>query len=271
MESAAPLISVAVPTRDRPASLRRCLAALTVQEPRDRIEILVVDDGSRCLGEVRAAVEASGRARLLVQDAGGPAAARNTAIREARARVVCLTDDDCEPMPGWAAALAGAITAGAEVAAGVTKSAGGLWSRAGELAVAYAEERASVPFAASNNLAARAHLLAAEPFDERFSMPAGEDREWCRRVVARGVRIERVSSALVLHHRAQTFRAFWKQHHGYGSTAFHLQGLRLEPARFYTGLLGHGFRDGVATGAAVCVSQAATAVGYASAALRSRR
>ena len=42
--SAAPAVSVIVPTRDRPEALRRCLAALAGQRERD-FEVIVVDDG----------------------------------------------------------------------------------------------------------------------------------------------------------------------------------------------------------------------------------
>src|SRR5207247_1813494 len=39
-------ISVVIPTRDRPMSLRRCLGALAEQLPLEDLEVIVVDDGS---------------------------------------------------------------------------------------------------------------------------------------------------------------------------------------------------------------------------------
>ena len=42
----APLLSVIVPTFERPLSLDRCLHAIAAQQfPRDQFEVVVVDDG----------------------------------------------------------------------------------------------------------------------------------------------------------------------------------------------------------------------------------
>jgi len=46
--------TVIVPTRDRPASLARCLEALDVQEGTRDLEVLVVGDGSVSADEVAA-------------------------------------------------------------------------------------------------------------------------------------------------------------------------------------------------------------------------
>ena len=48
MESAFPFLSVIVPAHNRPRQLKRCLSALAKSRyPLDRIEMIVVDDGSR--------------------------------------------------------------------------------------------------------------------------------------------------------------------------------------------------------------------------------
>ena len=100
-------VSVVVPTRDRPESLRRCLGALRAQDLAE-LEVIVVDDGSRDRGAVEAALAgAAPGVRLLRTPGRGPAAARNRGVRAATGEVVCFTDDDCEPEPGWARLLAG--------------------------------------------------------------------------------------------------------------------------------------------------------------------
>jgi mycofactocin system glycosyltransferase len=91
---------VVIPTHDRPADLDRCLAALANQA------VMVVDDGSTDPVAV-AAVCAPHGARLITRPvAGGPAAARNTAMAAVDTEVVAFLDDDCVPPPGWLEDLA---------------------------------------------------------------------------------------------------------------------------------------------------------------------
>lgn len=92
MSPDAPLVSVIVPTRDRPALLAEALASLAAQTLAD-FECIVVDDG----GAHGVALPADARFRLVRRDwSGGAAAARNTGIAEARGRYVAfLDDDDC--------------------------------------------------------------------------------------------------------------------------------------------------------------------------------
>ncbi len=99
-----------------PGPLARCLAALDGQRG-VRLEVLVVDDGSRDPADIRR-IAASHGVRLLRLEGGGPAAARNAGIRAARGSVVLLTDDDCIPSPDWAAELARAVEETHEIGSG---------------------------------------------------------------------------------------------------------------------------------------------------------
>ena len=95
-------------------------------------------------------------------DGRGPAAARNAGVRAARGRVVLLTDDDCVPAPGWAAALAAAVEGRRAVAVGVTEFDAALpLVAASETIVAHAERRGG--FAATRNLAIPRELALAVP------------------------------------------------------------------------------------------------------------
>ncbi|MFN2433313.1 MAG: glycosyltransferase family 2 protein [Gemmatimonadota bacterium] len=98
-----PDVTVAVCTRDRSKDLGACLRALR-RLPEDGQELIVVDNRSRG-DETRQVVESVGGARYLREDAPGLNAARNRALREARAEVVAFTDDDTVPDPGWLRAL----------------------------------------------------------------------------------------------------------------------------------------------------------------------
>jgi glycosyltransferase involved in cell wall biosynthesis len=276
-----PLLSVVVPTRDRPASLSRCLTALAAQTLSDDLEVIVVDDGSAQPAAIVAATRRHGFVRLIRLHHGGPAAARNAGARDARGKCICFTDDDCEPAAGWAEALARAIEAGADAAAGRTLSAnpGSVIAAAAEIVVE-APELASVSsngglsFAPTNNLACRADVLAAVPFDERYRAAAGEDRDWCARLAAAGYVLRAEPGAELVHRPDETLRAFLRQQvrYGRGAYRFRTSGARrrLEPPMFYARLIRRGFGRGAAAGLLVCVAQIATVVGYLSESRASR-
>jgi glycosyltransferase involved in cell wall biosynthesis len=260
-----PAVTVVVPTRNRPDSLGRCLEALAGQVGVGTIEIVVVDDGSDDSAAVEAALARAPYARLLRQPPSGPAAARNAGVAAARGSIVCFTDDDCEPEPGWAAALATALRNGADVVAGTTSNGfpGNPYAAASQLVTGYVTERGRRPFAATNNLASTERVLRELPFDEGFGSAGGEDREWCSRVAARGYRIRR-SQARVVHYQKLTLGSFLGQQlrYGRGSYRFHESGRALERPGFYMGLLGRGFRIGLRVGMLVAAAQLATGAGY---------
>lgn len=85
------------------ATIATCLEALDRQTIRDRIEIIVVDDGSN---DGTAAVAQNYDVKLVVHEINkGLSAARNSGIKAARAPIVAFTDDDCIPHQSWIANL----------------------------------------------------------------------------------------------------------------------------------------------------------------------
>lgn len=96
-----PFVSVVVPVRNDPR-VGECLDRLLAQTyPRERYEILVVDNGSsddtRWIAESRPVT-------LLVEDGVRSSyAARNLGIRNARGSVIAMIDADCQPAAGWLA------------------------------------------------------------------------------------------------------------------------------------------------------------------------
>jgi len=274
----APEVSTVVPTRDRPESLARCLAALEHQTLASVLELVVVDDGSeqeRAVAEVVASVPS---ARLVRIPRGGVAAARNAGVRAAGGRFVCITDDDCVPDLRWAERMRETFATGADAAAGPTVN-GRLddpLAGATQTIVEFLTERSLGPasstrFAPGSNIAATAETLAAVPFDETYG-PGGEDRDWCARVLASGRRIAWQPGAVVAHHQELTLQAFLRKHVNWGRGARQFR--RAQPSAsampgpgFYAALLRRGFEQGTATGLLVLLAQLATAVGYADEAL----
>ncbi|HSJ58342.1 MAG TPA: glycosyltransferase [Anaerolineae bacterium] len=95
-----PDISIVIPAYHAAGTIDRCLQALSAQTiPRDRYEILVVDDGSAD-GTVER-VRAWPGIRLLPQPHAGAAAARNRGVAHARGQIVLFTDADCAPAHDW--------------------------------------------------------------------------------------------------------------------------------------------------------------------------
>jgi glycosyltransferase involved in cell wall biosynthesis len=273
---------VVVPTKDRPKALDRCLAALAAQTLGDRLEVVVVDDGSRASDEVAGVVARHPGARLIRRMGTGPAAARNAGGRAARASLLCFTDDDCEAQPDWAEELVDTLQEGADAAAGTTRL-----TRSGPIADAFeliVEAPAALPpangsdlsFATSNNLACTGNVFKATPFDESYPHAAGEDRDWCARLQENGFVLRSAPAAGVLHDQELTLRRFMAHQIRYGQGAYRFRrgsgGRRpLGPPRFYSDLLRRGFAKGFRVGMLVGAAQVATAVGFVAAWAKTRQ
>ena len=85
------LVSVIIPTHNRPNLLRRAVQSVVDQTYR-RLEIIVVDDASQ--PPVPTAWEDERIAVIRRDEAGGGAVARNHGLSLAKGRYLCLLDDD---------------------------------------------------------------------------------------------------------------------------------------------------------------------------------
>lgn len=197
------LVSVVVPTYDRPGRLGRLLDGLRAQTlGTDRFEVLVVDDASGPETTERLNIErATGTLRLthLRQPFNrGPAAARNTGWRHASAPLVAFTDDDCVPTPEWLEALVaaaaddpGAIVQG-PTAPDPTELAGSL-----VLARTTSNTTLGPSFETCNIAYPVTALRSLGGFDERWSV--GEDSDLAWRALETGHRTVFAAGALVHH------------------------------------------------------------------------
>jgi glycosyltransferase involved in cell wall biosynthesis len=97
--AAEPLVSVVVPTRDRPELLRRAVTAVLGQTYRGRVECVVVFDQSD--PDLSWAELPPGRRLVLVRNERTPglAGARNSGILAATGELVAFCDDDDEWLP----------------------------------------------------------------------------------------------------------------------------------------------------------------------------
>jgi glycosyltransferase involved in cell wall biosynthesis len=99
------LISVIIPTVDRPRLLDAALASVAAQEVRGGVEVVVVNDGGPSVAPVVQAWNNPLSTRLVeLKRRVGPAAARNVGIELASGEYVAFLDDDDLYMPGHLAA-----------------------------------------------------------------------------------------------------------------------------------------------------------------------
>lgn len=235
-----PSVTVVVPARDRPRSTRECVASLLALDyPRDRLEVIVVDDASepplsRALFGLPVRV-------LRLRRRAGPSAARNLGLREARGEVVAFTDNDCVALPGWLRALVAPLCCpGVEVAGGrVLSPPLEGWIGAFEAARSPLDMGAgggrvglgeAVPYLPSCNLAAdRRALLRLGGFEEEMEL--GEDADLVWRAVRAGMGIRYEPSARVVHRHRTRLGAFLRRRADYGSSEADLQRRHPEAVR----------------------------------------
>ena len=94
------VVSVIIPTRDRPEMLQRCLRALAAQVGSPGFEVIVVDDGNATGGRHALPLPGELAAQRIDTSGGiGPAAARNLGVRRARGELLLFLDDDLIAAP----------------------------------------------------------------------------------------------------------------------------------------------------------------------------
>ena len=280
------VFSIVIPTYNRPDRLASCLQSLTqLSYPRDRFEVIVVDDGSNpSIASVAKPFESALNISLLRQDNGGPASARNTGAAQAQGQYLVFTDDDCQPYPDWLTALETTLRQQPQALVGgytVNALPENLFSTASQLLIDYLYDyynrRHQPSFFASNNFAmATEQFRLLGGFDTSFPLAAGEYREFCDRWLQQGLPLAYNSTARVRHTHHLSLRRFWRQHFNYGRGAycFHqararraAEQVKVEPLRFYWHLLTYPLVrqpqiQGILLSGLLLLSQVANVVGF---------
>jgi GT2 family glycosyltransferase len=235
-----PMVSVVVVHFEQHDDLARTLAALAAQtHPADRLEVVVVDDGSAVPPSVPPGVT------LLVQEDRGfrAAAARNAGVAASSGSVLCFLDADTAPEPGYVEAITRlptlapeAVTVGrrrhadlAPFGGGGSSSGSGTGSsgRGSSSPIAQAAAGRELPeprwlreaYAGSRDLLeaderSYRHLIGAVlccsrwffdelgGFDEAFVEYGGEDWDWAHRAWVAGAILAHVPEAVAWHNGA---------------------------------------------------------------------
>ncbi|MGV1088958.1 MAG: mycofactocin biosynthesis glycosyltransferase MftF [Mycobacterium sp.] len=237
-------VEIVVPAYQRPELLDACLTSLRVTTPRSRI--IVVDDASP---SPRVADVARSHGATVIRHAvnRGPAAARNSGLREANSPIVAFVDADCVATEGWLATLIPHFD-DPRVAAVAPR----IIPRTGRqrLLARYDTARSALdmgprpelvtPGAALGFLPSAALVvrrsclsdLSGEAFDERLRV--GEDVDLVWRLVDAGTMVRYEPAAVVTHEMRPAVRHWAGRIFAYGTSAAELDRRhpgRLAPAR----------------------------------------
>jgi GT2 family glycosyltransferase len=194
--SAAPRISVVIPTRHRPASLTSCLERLAPSHQTidaSQYEVVVADDGDT--GDARALLqERFPWAKYAAGPRRGPASNRNAGVRASRGEWIAFTDDDTLPDRDWLEQLL-AASHGVEAVEGRTVC---------RIGVRSPREHAPVNEAGgrwwTSNLAMRRDAFdRIGGFDERYRVPHMEDADLRERAFAAAIPWRFAPQAIVDH------------------------------------------------------------------------
>jgi GT2 family glycosyltransferase len=220
-EPEVPRVSVIVTHYAQPEELARTLAALARQEhPRDRLEIVVADDGSP-----DAPVVPDGVTLVRQADRGfRVAAARNLGVAASTGDVVCFLDADTTPEPGYVRALTRLPALLPEAVTVGRRRHADLAGLGPDVAVADAGPERELPeppwlreeYARTDDLlraddrsyryvigavmaCSRALFDEVGGFDESFTSYGGEDWEWAHRAWQAGAVLAHVPEAVAWH------------------------------------------------------------------------
>ena len=243
-------VSVVLPTRNRPDDLQRCLAALSAQQTRRRVEIVVVDNDPDS-GLTPPVVARFPGVRLVREYRPGLSYARNAGILAATGEIIVATDDDVTMPQQWLERLVApfrddnvAVVTGNVQPAALETASQHLFESYGGLGRGFApyrvdaewfwQFRGAVPtwdVGATANAAFRASIFRHERiglFDEALGagMPTGcsEDTYVFYKALKAGYAIVYEPAAFVWHRHRSDMRSLRRQIYSYakGHAAYHL-------------------------------------------------
>ena len=209
-----PLVSVIIPVYNDIRGLATCLRALHTQTyPRERFEVIVVDNGSS--HDLTQIVYKFPEVRLEREEEPSSYAARNKGLSIARGDVIAFTDADCVPRPEWiengVASLLGVDNCG--LVGGAVEFGYGSPDRKSIYEIYdarfYFNQMDYITrgrFACTANAFTYASVVRqVGSFDA--TMKSFGDREWGNRISAAGYRLAFARDSVVLHPARRTLRA----------------------------------------------------------------
>lgn len=236
MKPMKPKVSVAIPVYNDAKRLEKTLKSLQKQTFKD-FEVVVVDDCS-----TDSSFDVAKRYKCVAirqKKNGGPAKARNRAIRQACGNIIAFTDSDVVVTKNWIKTIVGTLNKNPKVGVlmGNTKirPAGYIGDSISELGFPgganagfenmwRVDENGFTDHITSCNFAARRSVFDKYgEFDEGFPLAGGEDPELSFRLAKKGVKIKYCPDILVYHDARTSLLSFWKWSVYRGRSNFHFK------------------------------------------------
>lgn len=235
-----PTVAVIVPIYNGESDLPHLITRLLTQTyPADRVEYLLVDNGSRdrtpnLLREAVQTAAAKGRSLRALNHTAiqSSYAARNEGIRAASSDIIAFTDADCYPSPQWLEALVQPFVDPEVglVAGEIQALPGKSWleqyaDRQQTLSQANTLNHPFCAYGQTANLAVRAELFKQVGLFRPY-LNTGGDADLCWRLQQQaGARIFLASEAVIQHRHRNTLRELRQQWHRYGCSNRYLHEL----------------------------------------------
>ena len=233
-----PLVSIIIPVRNRPAEIEACLLSLErLQYPKDRLEVIVVDDASR--DHTAHVVSRFPVTLIRLNEHKHASFCRNLAASKAAGEIIAFIDSDCLADPLWLNELVPAFTdpslgaLGGMVENYFAKNGLDQYEKVKSSLIVgnwfkRSREREDHFYIPSCNLLVRRDLfLELGGFREALSL--GEDVDLCWRLQEGGSCVEYRPMGRVYHRHRNRLKAFCMRRFDYGTSEPML--LQLHPNR----------------------------------------
>jgi glycosyltransferase involved in cell wall biosynthesis len=240
------LFSVIVPMLNEERVIARCLRALEAQTfPRDRWEVIVVDNGSRDRTlEIAASFAGSLNLTILVKTGVSISAVRNFGARAAQGECLAFLDADCVAPPDWLKLAHGALSANSRriVGAQYTIPRDSSWVAKAWYGDLCQLKQGPILYVPGGDLIVRRdRFFELSGFDEQIE--TSEDCDFCQRAAASGTPAVGIAALSVEHlGTPQTLSEFFRKQRWHGSHVFqvflkderHIRNARSVLLAFYT-------------------------------------
>jgi glycosyltransferase involved in cell wall biosynthesis len=227
-----PQVSVVIPVYNGAADLPSLLDRLRSQTyPGDRVEFLLVDNGSR--DRTLALLQDCADIRCLQEtQIQSSYAARNRGIRAAQGEIIAFTDADCRPEPNWLRQLVAPLAQASVglVAGEIQAWPGRTWleqyaDRQATLSQTHTLAHPFCPYGQTANLAVRAQIFAEVGLFRPY-LTTGGDADLCWRILRQTPwQLQFAEGAIVRHRHRQTLPALVQQWQRYGRSNRYLHQL----------------------------------------------
>ena len=215
------MISIIIPAKNAADTIENCLRVALSQRYVDMdYEVIVVDDGST---DRTAEIARSMRARVIVQENAGPAAARNAGANAAHGEILAFTDADCVPSPEWLLHLTQpfrdpqVIGTKGTYRTNQSKFVPRFVQQEYEFKYQRMSRQESIDFIDTYSAAYRRDVfLENGGFETAFAVPSVEDQEFSFRLARKGYRLVFAPKAIVYHQHDNDMGEYIRRKFGIG-------------------------------------------------------